>query len=73
MTSCTSLFFIKTKQNSSDFDPKSEEIQYFEDLQVRAWLLHKRDDGGDKDETELSSDGDETDYEEEFYYDKNRG
>lgn len=48
-------------------------MQYFEDLQVRAWLLHKRDSGDDKDESELSSEGDETDYEEEFYYDKNKG
>jgi hypothetical protein len=73
MTSCTTLFFIKTRENSSTFNSRAESKQYFEDLQVRAWLIEKRDGGDKKDESELSSDGDETDYEEEFYFDKKKG
>ena len=69
LTSCTSLYFLKTKENSEDFDEKSQEPeQYFEDLQVRAWLLEKQQKRYG--ESEDSDDGDETDYEEEFYFDK---
>jgi hypothetical protein len=73
VTSCTSLFFIKTKENSNSYNSHDESKQYFEDLQVRAWLIEKLGGGDKKDDFELSSDGDETDYEEEFYFDKNKG
>ena len=68
-TSCTSLYFPITADNSEDFDPDSEEPQYFNDLEVRALLLQKEKQS-DPEEDEFSDDGEETEYEEEFYYDK---
>lgn len=68
-TSCTSLFFPMTADNSEDFDPDMEEPQYFSDLEVRALLLQKERQSN-LEEDEYSDDGEETEYEEEFYFDK---
>lgn len=67
-TSCTTLFFPKTRENSKDFDPDSSDPQYLEDLQVRAWMIENYD-TSEKD----SNDGEETEYEEELVFDPNSG
>lgn len=69
-TSCTSLHFLKTQENSDDFNPHLDEAEYFEDLQVRAWLLEKSGKENSEEDEEFSSDGEETEYEEEFFLDR---
>ena len=68
LTSCTSIHFPKSKENWASFDSEDEDNLYFDDLEVKAILLHKLN--KHQDDAELSDDGDDTDYEEEFYFDK---
>lgn len=67
-TSCTTFHFPKTAMNSPDYDDDADEPQYFDELEVKALLLFKSEEQND-DSSEMS-DGEETDYEEEFIYDK---
>ena len=68
ITSCTSLYFLKTHENAKDYDAENEVDNYFSDLEVRALLLIKAEEKAD-DESE-DEDYEETEYEEEFYYDQ---
>jgi hypothetical protein len=70
-TSCTSLYFPKTPENSKDFDPEDEGPQFLEDLQVRAWLIQKHSDQNAEDSD--SETGEDTEYEEELTFDRNSG